>query len=78
MLQIPDSAAWSVNIDSEPIQVIRMEIQNNPIFQFEIDGTLQGVASLKELSVGEIFHIEEEDIAIVWLYNGTGALGFDA
>lgn len=55
-----------------------MEIQNNPIFQFEIDGTLQGVASLKELSVGEIFHIEEEDIAIVWLYNGTGALGFDA
>lgn len=65
-------------MDSEPIQVIRMEIQNNPIFQFEIDGTLQEVASLKELSVGEIFHIEEEDIAIVWLYNGTGALGFDA
>ena len=74
MLQIPDSAAWSVNIDSEPIQVIRMEIQNNPIFQFEIDGTLQEAASLKELSVGEIFHIEEEEFAPVHSATHTNAV----
>ncbi len=49
----------------------------NQSCHMDLNGKQTEIAHLRELNEGEMFHIAEDDLAVIWLYNGTGALSID-